>query len=268
MNKIIVTALMAGTGFGSFAQAGDTTTIIMNTPTMKVEIWSDVMCPFCYIGKRKFEAALGQFADSANIEIVWKSFQLDPDLEPQPGKNVYQYLAERKGMSYEQSVKMHENVVQMAAESGLDYRFDKAVIGNSFDAHRLLQLAKTRGLGDALEERLFHAYFTEGKDIGDHATLTAIGKDAGLDEAEITTMLAGEAYTTEVTRDIYEAQQIGVRGVPFFVFNRKYAISGAQQTEVFLDTLQKSFGEWRASNPIVKLDVIDGESCTPDGECK
>jgi predicted DsbA family dithiol-disulfide isomerase len=238
----------------------------MNT-TMKVEIWSDVMCPFCYIGKRKFEAALAQFPDSANVELVWKSFQLDPDMVANGKQNTYQYLAERKGMSYEESVKLHDNVVQMASESGLEYNFGISVVANSFDAHRLLQLAKTHGLGDALEEELFRSYFTEGKDIADHATLTEIGTKAGLNEAEITRMLGSDAFSTEVQRDIHEARQIGVRGVPFFVFDRKYAISGAQQTDVFAETLSKSFSEWQKSNPTSDIGIIDGDVCTPDGEC-
>jgi predicted DsbA family dithiol-disulfide isomerase len=236
-------------------------------PTMKVEIWSDVMCPFCYIGKRKFEAAIRQFPGAQNIELVWKSFQLDPDLVSNGEQNTYQYLADRKGMSYEQSVQLHDNVVKMAADAGLEYNFDRSVVANSFDAHRLLQLAKTHGLGDILEEELFRSYFTEGKDIGDHATLMEIGSNAGLNEQEIVAMLAGERFSTEVKRDIFEAQQIGVRGVPFFVFDRKYAISGAQQTEVFLETLEKSFAEWRKDHPAVNLDITEGDSCTPDGEC-
>src|SRR5687767_2224054 len=118
---------------------------------MKIEVWSDIMCPFCYIGKRHLEAALSAFPDE-QFEIEWKSFQLDPSIEPQPDKNVYEYLAERKGMSVEESRQMHAGVVARAAEVGLDYHFEKAVISNSLTAHRLIQLAKTKGLGDAMEE--------------------------------------------------------------------------------------------------------------------
>ena len=241
----------------------------MNTnQSMKVEIWSDVMCPFCYIGKRKFESAMKEFSDAGNIELEWHSFQLDPEIVADPDKNIYEYLSERKGMSYEQSVQMHDHVVKMAAESGLTYNFDKAVVANSFDAHRLIQLAKTKGLGDEIEEQLFKAYFTEGKDFGNHEVLTQLGKEIGLYENEVSEVLGNrEKFAAEVKKDIQEAARIGVRGVPFFVFDRKFAVSGAQPSEVFLNTLQKSFGEWREANPVFKLEVADGPTCTPDGEC-
>jgi protein disulfide-isomerase len=267
MRTRIVLAIVPGIGFTGSGQAADSTSTLMQTPTMKVEIWSDVMCPFCYIGKRKFEAALAQLDGASNVELIWKSFQLDPDLHPATKQNTYQYLAERKGMSYDESVRMHGNVVQIAQEVGLDYRFDISVVANSFDAHRLSHLAKAHGLGNALEERLFHAYFTEGKDIADHATLVALGTEAGLNAAEITAMLNSDQYADAVKQDSYEAQQIGVRGVPFFVFDRKYAVSGAQSTDVFLETLTQSFAEWKQNNPSAPLQVTDGPSCTPDGEC-
>lgn len=254
--------------FSGSAQTNAIDTVTMNTTTMKVEIWSDVMCPFCYIGKRKFEAALAQFPDSANVELIWKSFQLDPEAKSVSGQSVYQYLAERKGISLRQSEQMHDNVVKMARDAGLDYHFEKAVIANSFDAHRLAHLAKKHGLGDAMEERLFKAYFTEGADVSDPEVLIRLGKEIGLPEEEIRSVLSSDAYATEVRQDITEAGQIGIRGVPFFVFDRKYAVSGAQQTEVFLETLEKAFAEWRKMNPVSNLQVTEGAVCTPDGECK
>lgn len=206
---------------------------------MKIEIWSDIMCPFCYIGKRHLETALSQFPDQ-HFEIEWKSFQLDPTIVPQPGKNVYEYLAERKGMSVEESKQMHTGVVARAAEVGLDYQFEKAVISNSFDAHRLIQLAKTKGFGDAIEETFFKAYFTEGRDLNDKDTLMELCVGIGLNALDIKEVLEDETrFANAVRNDISEAQQIGVRGVPFFVFDRKYAISGAQPIEYFLQTIQK-----------------------------
>lgn len=236
------------------------------THKMKVEVWSDIMCPFCYIGKRNYEAGLKQFASESNIEIIWKSFQLDPTI-PQEAvpENVYEYLAARKGMSYEQSVHMHENVVATAKKAGLDYNFDKAVIANSFNAHRMIQLAKTKGLGDAAEERLFHAYFTEGKNVGNAEVLIALGNDIGLTEAEVKAALTEDAYAYKVKQDIQEAQQLGVRGVPFFVFDRKYAVSGAQPPAAFLETLEKSFSEWRKEHPAGPFEVSNGPSCSADG---
>jgi protein disulfide-isomerase len=206
---------------------------------MKIEIWSDIMCPFCYIGKRHLETALSQFPDQ-HFEIEWKSFQLDPTIVPQPGKNVYEYLAERKGMSVEESKQMHAGVVARAAEVGLDYHFDKAVISNSFDAHRLIQLAKTKGLGDAIEETFFKAYFTEGRDLNDKDTLMELCVGIGLNALDVKEVLEDKnQFANAVRSDISEAQQIGVRGVPFFVFDRKYAISGAQPIEHFEQTIQE-----------------------------
>ena len=218
---------------------------------MKVEIWSDIMCPFCYIGKRHYEEAIKQFADSANVELEWHSFQLDPDL-PKPASKLsaYDYLAQRKGISKEQSMAMHQNVIQMAKEAGLNYNYDKAVVANSFDAHRLIQFAKTKGLGDEAEERLFKAYFIEGKDMCNADTLMALAKDMGLNEAEAKEVISGTAFSDEVKKDIKEAEQIGVSGVPFFVFDRKYAVSGAQPSSQFLNVLQKSYAEWKKSSAV------------------
>jgi protein disulfide-isomerase len=204
---------------------------------MKIEVWSDIMCPFCYIGKRHLELALQQFPD-LEVELVWKSFQLDPTITPQPGKDVYSYLAERKGMSLEESKLMHQHVVDRAAEVGLTYNYDKAIIANSFDAHRLLHLAKRNGKGNELKEKLLAAYFTEGKDFGDKQVLTQLGLEVGLNEPDIHTVLFTDMYSREVHSDVQEAQEIGVRGVPFFVFDRKYAVSGAQPIDAFIQTIQ------------------------------
>lgn len=233
---------------------------------MKVEIWSDVMCPFCYIGKRKFEAAMSKFSDAAGIELEWKSFQLDPTIESGHGKDLYQYLSERKGISYEQAVQMNTQVTSMAAAVGITFNPASAVVANSFDAHRLIHLAKQNGLGDEAEERLFKSYFTESQDFGDLNTLTQLGKEIGLDEATVKETLTSDAFTAEVNKDINEAQALGIRGVPFFVFDRKYAVSGAQAPEAFLEVLDKSFAEWRKSNP-AGLEIIEGQVCTPDGAC-
>ncbi len=214
---------------------------------MKVEIWSDIMCPFCYIGKRHFEEALKQFPEADKIEIEWHSFQLDPNLpKPASDQNVYEYLAQRKGMSVEQSKAMHQNVVQMAQAAGLNYDFDKTVVANSFDAHRLIQFAKTKNKGDEAEEVLFKAYFTEGKNMCDTNTLLQLAKDIGLDESETKTILNSNAFSAEVKKDIEIASQIGVNGVPFFVFDRKYAVSGAQPSASFVNILQKSYLEFKA----------------------
>ncbi len=229
---------------GSFNK--DSLSMAVTESKMKVEVWSDIMCPFCYIGKRNYEAALAQFSQSDQVEIEWHSFQLDPTIPPSTGEkiSVYQYLANRKGMSYEQSVAMHKNVIETAKNAGLTYKMDDAIVANSFDAHKMIQLAKTKGLGDEAEERLFLAYFNQGKDFGDLKTLVELGTDIGLNEQEIIAAINSEDFAYRVNQDIQEAQNIGVRGVPFFVFNRKYAVSGAQPPAVFLQTLDQSFKEW------------------------
>lgn len=234
---------------------------------MKIEIWSDVMCPFCYIGKRNFETALEQFDDKNKLEVVWKSFQLDPSLPEVQNGSYTDHLMESKGMGRKQVEGMLDNVTQMAKNVGLEYLFDKSVMVNSFKAHRMLQLAKTRGLGDSAEERLFRAFFTEGKNIADDETLVELGKEVGLNETEIRNSLGDERFSEMVRQDIQEARSIGVTGVPFFVFDRKYAVSGAQPPQAFLQTLEKSFGEWREANPEIKIEVTKGQSCSIDGVC-
>lgn len=235
---------------------------------MKIEIWSDVMCPFCYIGKRNFEKALAQFTEKEKIEIVWKSFQLDASVPDIATESYEEYLVKRKGLSAEQVKGMLQNVTQMAREAGLDYHFDRSVMVNSLKAHRLIQFAKTRKLGDEAEERLFHAFFTEGKSIADIDTLTQLGVEIGLDATELQAAFTDELYAYQVNQDIQEARQIGVNGVPFFVFNRKYAISGAQPPQAFLETLRKSFDEWQKLNPQPKLNIQQGNSCSIEGVCE
>jgi protein disulfide-isomerase len=235
---------------------------------MKVEIWSDIMCPFCYIGKRNFEKALSQFPNREQIEIEWKSFRLDPTIPevPKYQDDMYKFVADRKGFSYEQSKKMHEDLVQYAKSVGLEYNFDKALVTNSLKGHRLIQFAKSKGLGDKAEERLFYAYFTQGKNLNDVGTLTELGKEIGLAENEVNEALTNPLYKEKVETEVREAQSLGARGVPFFVVNRKYGVAGAQQPNQFLRTLEKAFAEWQKENP--KLEVVDGQVCTPEGECK
>lgn len=236
-----------------------------NTNKMKVEIWSDIMCPWCYIGKRRFEAAMAQFPDAGAVEVEWHSFQLDPTIQSGHGDNLYTYLSKRKGIPYEQAVQMNEQVTAIAGSLGLTYNMEQAVVANSFDAHRLIQLAKKHQLGDAAEERLFMAYFTEGKDFSDTDTLVALGREIGLEESALAELVKGQAYASEVHRDIAEAEALGVNGVPFFVFDRRYGVSGAQASETFLQVLNRAVGEWKQAQP--GLEIIEGQSCGPDGNC-
>jgi predicted DsbA family dithiol-disulfide isomerase len=230
--------------------------------TMTIEIWSDVMCPFCYIGKRHFENALAQFEHRDQVNIVWKSFQLDPTMTYVPGKSMDQMLAEKKGWTLEYAKEMNAYVVDMAAKSGLKYNMDIAVPANSFDAHRFTHFAQSKGKQDAAEEALFNAYFCQGKNVSDAAVLAELGVSIGLDGQEILDMLKTNQFKAEVEQDLYEAQQVGARGVPFFVLERKYAISGAQPVDTFVSALNQM---WSEQQPVVK--DASGAVCAPDGTC-
>lgn len=208
---------------------------------MKVDIWSDVRCPFCYIGKRKFELALENFEHKDHVEIEWHSFELDPNAVTRPDLNATDHLAEIKGQTRDWAIEMQDYVSNTAAEVGLTFNLDKSVVANSFNAHRLIQLAKSEGLGDQIEEQLFIAYFTEGKNIDDQAVLTAIGVTAGLEEIAINVMFGTDAFTDDVRRDEQIAQQIGISGVPFFIFDQKLAVSGAQPPETFLGAMEQAW---------------------------
>ncbi len=232
---------------------------------MKIEIWSDIRCPFCYIGKRKFEMALEKFEHKSDVEVEWKSFELDPNLVTQSDVNATSHLAHIKGISKERANEMQQYVKGVANQAGLDFHPDKAVVANSFNAHRLIQFAKTKGLGNEAEEALFKAHFTEGKNIDDKEALLQIATDISLDESETREVLASDAFEKEVKRDEMQAQSFGISGVPFFVLNNKYAVSGAQSPETFLQALNQT---WIESEEVKKPMVInEGESCTIDGTC-
>lgn len=206
---------------------------------MEIQIWSDIMCPFCYIGKRRLEGAVKQLELSDEVTIVWKSFLLNPDMKTDPSRNSLEYLAETKGWTKEQTEEIVQNVVDMAKEEGLEYRMEDTKVANAMDAHRLIQLAKTVGKGDEIEERLFRAYFMEGKNIADIDVLVELGKEVGIPGDRVRESLEKGEFTDSIRRDIQESQQIGVRGVPFFVFDNQYAISGAQPVELFVQTMEK-----------------------------
>ncbi len=204
-----------------------------------VEIWSDVVCPFCYIGKRELENALARFEQRDSVRVVWKSFELDPDAPDERGVDTYRMLMEKYGMTREQVLERTRSVRERAASLGLNYHFDKAIVGSSFQAHRLLQFAKSKGLGGAAKERLFKAYFTEGKHLANPTTLAALGVEIGLPAAEVSALLRSDAFSREVRADEQEACQLRVTGVPFFAFDRRLSVSGAQSEETFLEALRQ-----------------------------
>jgi predicted DsbA family dithiol-disulfide isomerase len=209
---------------------------------LTVLVWSDVVCPFCYIGKRRLEQALAQWPGGDGVRVVWKSFHLQPDAVNDPSKNSMQNLVERKGWTMEAALAAAANVAERGRTIGLEFDFGNTKVANTFDAHRIAHFAASQGLADAMQERLFRAYFTEGRNIGDHATLAELAGDVGLPVAAATDVLASGRYADDVRRDVDEALQLGINGVPFFVFGGRYAVSGAQDVEVFLDVLGKAVG--------------------------
>ena len=239
----------------------------MNPHSMKVEIWSDIMCPFCYIGKRKFDHALEQFAQRDSIEVIWKSFDLAPNLKTDTTINSTQFLQKHKGMSASQAIQAINQVTSFAKDAGLDYDYDKVVIANTHKGHQLIHLAGQVGLQSEMKERLLHAYFIEGLNIDDDATLVQLGIEVGLDQDAIKAELSDSQFAAHIEQDIAEARAIGVNGVPFFVFDRKYAVSGAQPEEQFLNVLNKSYSEWYAKQEHPELEVVQGQSCDVDGNC-
>ena len=233
---------------------------------MKVNIWSDIRCPFCYVGKKKFEKALAQFPHAEEIEVTWHSFQLDPNLVTQPDTNPYDYFSKAKGIPVIQAKAMHEHAKNAGKEAGIDFNFDESKVANSFRGHLLIQLAKKKNLADAMEEALFEAQFITGKNIDDEAVLLETGKSVGLTEVEIKNALASDEMAHAVTQDGLMARQLGINAVPFFVFNDKYGVSGAQQPEHFLEVLNKSFEEFSAGDKGLQI-ISQGESCDTDGNC-
>jgi len=233
---------------------------------MKIEIWSDVMCPFCYIGKRRFEQSLAMSPLKDRVEVEWKSYQLNPDLTTDPTIRIDEYLALHKGMPIEQARQMNQQVTEMAKQEGLVYNFDISVVANSSKAHQMTHFAKRFGKQDQAEELLFKSYFTDGKNVDDVEVLKSILYDLGLDVADFEKELQLGHLEDEVKMDIHEARQIGVTGVPFFVYNRSYAISGAQPRELFDQTLQKAFDEWQSSaQPVIIQADEDANSCGING---
>lgn len=230
---------------------------------MKVEIWSDVVCPFCYIGKRKFEMALDNFGAKDKVEIEWKSFQLDPEMNNSAGLNVHEYLGKRKGGTPADGKRMNDGMTAIAAEVGLQYNFDKAIINNTMAAHRMLHWAKNEGAQNDLKERIFKAYYTEGLDTADYTTLVQLATEVGLNGAEARKVLEENRYEEEVKADQHHAYQIGVQGVPFYVFNNKYAVSGAQSPDVFKQVFEKV---WEEEKPALVIEGGEGY-CDINGNC-
>ncbi|QOT11560.1 DsbA family oxidoreductase [Paenibacillus sp. JNUCC32] len=232
---------------------------------MKVEIWSDFMCPFCYIGKRRFESALEQFPHKDQVEVVYRSFELDPNASYKPGVSMDELLAAKYGMSKEQAKAANANVTQQAASVGLTYHMDRVIPANSFDAHRLVHFAAQHGKMKDMTERLFRAYFTDAENLEDKNLLADLAAEVGLEREQAMAVLESDAFQSEVRADEAAATNLGIRGVPFFVLGGKYAVSGAQPLEVFTDALDKAY---REANPLVMVNESDSnDGMCADGSC-
>jgi predicted DsbA family dithiol-disulfide isomerase len=227
---------------------------------VNVEIWSDIACPWCYVGKRRFEAALADFEHADQVTVTWRSFELDPTAPREREGDGAAHLAEKYGTSREQALAMHQSMTDTAAGDGLEFRFDIARGGNTFDAHRILHLAAFHGMQDAMKERLMRAYLTEGELIGDPAVLERLSAEVGLPEDEVRDVLTTDRYAAEVRDDERTAASLGIRGVPFFVVDRQIGASGAQPPAVLRDMLRQAW-EARPAIPV----VATGDSCGIDG---
>jgi predicted DsbA family dithiol-disulfide isomerase len=232
---------------------------------LRLDIWSDIVCPWCYIGKRRLEAALALFTHRDAIELVWRAFELDAGA-PQAsgtGSSYAERLAKKYNTSIAQAETQLRRMTDLAAAEGLDFRFDRIKPGNTFDAHRVLHFAATRGVQNAVKERLLRGYMTEGEAIGDPGVVARLAGEAGLEPDEVHAVLACDDYARDVRADEQEARELGVTGVPFFVFGRNYAVSGAQPAEVHLRALEQAWRELAAAGgePV----VVEGAMCGPDG---
>lgn len=239
---------------------------------MKIEIWSDVVCPFCYIGKKHLELALAQFPHADSVSVNFRSFELDPTIPAEPTGPLVDLVAKKYSMSHEQAVASQEDIAHRAAEVGLTFNWQDAKFGNTFDAHRLIHLASAHGKQLEAEELLFHAYFTEGLNPASHEVLRGVASRLELPADSVESLLSGDDYADAVREDEALAQQMGIRGVPFFVIDNKYAINGAQPVEVILNALNQIWEQdYAAAQPVPNLinlkDANSGETCGPDGCC-
>jgi predicted DsbA family dithiol-disulfide isomerase len=232
---------------------------------VKVEIWSDVVCPWCYIGKRHFEDALARFGHADQVEVEWRSFELDPQSPAHVDMPMSRILERKYGMTREQAEAANDRMTDLAAGVGLEYHLDEVQVGNTFDAHRLIHLASAHGLGDTMKERLLAAYFTEGTSPSDHDTLTGLAVEVGLDRGEVAATLAGDGFATEVRRDEARAASLGVSGVPFFVIDEAYGVSGAQPAEVLLGALERA---WSESHPVSVVGTTGAAIAGGDEACE
>jgi predicted DsbA family dithiol-disulfide isomerase len=231
---------------------------------MKLEVWSDVVCPWCYIGKRQMERALARFAHGSEVTVTWRSYELAPDSPRQVGLPMNEILQRKYGMTAEQAEAANDRVTRQAAELGLEYNLADAKTGNTFDAHRLIHLAAESDRADAMEERLFAAYFTEGRAIGDPDTLAKLAHEVGLDPSDVEKVLGSDRFAADVRHDEQRALALGSSGVPFFVLDEAYAVAGAQGEDMILRALEKA---WSESHPVQLVSEGDPQATCSDDSC-
>lgn len=234
---------------------------------MKIEIWSDYVCPFCYIGKKQLEKAIQETGFEGQVELVYKSYQLDPTTPEDTNESVYESLAKKYSMTIEKAKEMTQGVTARAKEVGLNYNFDKMKTENTLKAHRLVKWAEQQGDATALVEALLHSHFIEAKRISHDDVLVNIAEQVGLNRDDVIKVLASNDFKADVEEDIQEGLQLGVKGVPFFVLNRKYGISGAQPQEVFENTLRK-VAEEEGLQPALKMEGSSDAGVCTDESCE
>lgn len=242
----------------------------MSSNKMKIEVWTDIMCPYCYIGKLHYEKALRQFNHADEIELTWKAFQLNPNLPDKGhGYPVTEYLKNMAGFSEEKINQMFTSIEQLAVDAGVQSNLPNAIAANSNDAHRLIKLAAQRGLDSKVLALLGKAYFEEGKDYSDWELLVTLGKEAGLEEDDIRSMLHSDDYRYEIKQDIQEAHNLGFDTVPTFLMDRRQAIVGSEPVDLFLSVLNKAYDDWKSrTEKDNTLNITKGKSCNADGVCE
>jgi predicted DsbA family dithiol-disulfide isomerase len=239
---------------------------------MRIDIWSDYACPFCYIGKRRLEHALSQFPDRDKVEVVFRSFQLDPNARTDETRDIHDILASKYGMTRDKAKAMNGQLAEQAQGVGLEFNFDTIQSTNTFDGHRLSHYAAAEGKAAPMTERLLRAYFTDSLNLGDRKVLAELAAEVGLDQNEAAAMLESDAYRDQVNADIAEGGRLNITGVPFFVFNNKYAVSGAQPGPVFTEVLDTVWAEEQNTTPVLQVvgkpqsKAADADGCD-DGSC-
>lgn len=237
---------------------------------MKIEIWSDIACPYCYIGKRKLENALEQFPHRDNVELVWHSYELDPNLPKEALESkIYGYFADKNNMSVNEAHEYMQRVAALAKEVGLDFDYDNLQVANTSDALRLVKLSAESNLATEAEEVLFDAYFVKGEDISDRETLVKLGTQIGLAQQDIEKMLDSNKYLTDIQKDIeYGENELGLEYIPLYIFNNKQIIQGSIEIEDYLKVLTESYAEWEQHGVSTETgEIISGQSCSIDGVC-